>query len=81
MIEKVSQQNKQIFSKEAQLYTSDLEKQILELDPRLSNFNQQIGQVCKTYRLLSDSARKANFYRQSPVFTSVTNHFDDVIKV
>ncbi|MFO0212325.1 MAG: hypothetical protein ACK53E_16400, partial [Pseudanabaena sp.] len=29
----------------------------------------------------SDSARKANFYRQSPVFTSVTNHFDDVIKV
>ncbi|MFN4856954.1 MAG: response regulator [Pseudanabaena sp.] len=81
MIEKVSQQNKQIFSKEAQLYTSDLEKQILELDPRLSNFNQQIGQVCKTYRLLSDSARKANFYRQSPVFISVTNHFDDVIKV
>lgn len=81
MIEKVSQQNKQIFSKEAQIYTSDLEKQILALDRSLSNFNQQIGQVFTTYRLLSDSATKADFYRQSSIFTSVTNRFDDALKV
>ncbi len=81
MIETASQQTKQIFSEEAQLYTSDLEKQISELDPSLSNFNQQIDQVLTTYNLLRESATKADFYSQSPIFTSIINRFDDAIKV
>lgn len=81
MIETESQQTKQIFSEEAQLYTSDLEKQISELDPSLSNFNQQIDQVLTTYSQLRESATKADFYSQSPIFTNITNRFDDAIKV
>ncbi len=81
MIETASQQTKQIFSEEAQLYTSNLEKQISELDPSLSNFNRQIDQVLTTYNQLRESATKADFYSQSPIFTSIINRFDDAIKV
>ncbi len=81
MIETASQQIKQIFSEEAHIYTGDLEKQISELDPILSNFKQQVEQVITTYNLLRESATKADFYSQSPVFTSITNRFDEVLSV
>lgn len=82
MIETTSQQSKQVFSKAAQLYTSELEKQIskLDLDPNLPNLHQQLDQVITTYRLLRDCATKADFYSQSPIFTSIANRFEDAIK-
>ncbi|MFM7887261.1 MAG: hypothetical protein ACKPCM_11350, partial [Pseudanabaena sp.] len=81
MIETESQQIKQAFSEESHLYTSDLERQISELDSSLPIFKQQIDQLIMTYNLLKESAAKADFYNQSPIFISITNGFDDVLKI
>jgi chemotaxis protein histidine kinase CheA/ActR/RegA family two-component response regulator len=81
MTKTVSQQIKTTFSEESQSYLSELHTQILELDPNLSNFSQQISQLLTTHRGLRVSAIKADFYTQDSPFVLTIDHFDQVINL
>ena len=81
MIKTVSQQIKTTFSEEAQSYLKELHTQILELEPNLPNFSQQISQMLTTHRGLRVSAIKADFYTQDSPFVLTIDRFEQVINL
>lgn len=79
MMETVSQQIKATFLEESQFYINELQRQILELDPSLANFRQQISQLLITHKSLRVSAIKADFYTQTSTFLAMLDNFEQVI--
>jgi chemotaxis protein histidine kinase CheA/CheY-like chemotaxis protein len=68
------------FSKKSQAYTHDLRNKILELNPTLPSYHQQIDSILATKDLLKDVATNAGLYIPDQSFAAAIDNFDHAIK-
>ena len=80
MIKSISPVKKK-FSEESQVFITDFQNRISELDSTLPNFTKQIDGLISTYELLQNSAIEADFYTSKSVFSEIIHHFEETISL